>query len=87
MRKLKSSPLWEVEHELGNMARILDVWHDKTPVPLRRELRKRITRTERLTGRIRKQAIRLVGELVYPVRIAAVQEPSDPENRKHDDAG
>lgn len=58
--KPKKRPLLdEMEHELNRTQMLLNIWHEKTPAPLRRELRRRISFMGRVTSAVRKTVHRI----------------------------
>jgi hypothetical protein len=70
MERPKRHPLWDIEHELNNMLRILDVWHQKMPTVPRRELRKRISASERMIRGVRNSAVKLLATVIYPLSVS-----------------
>jgi hypothetical protein len=78
MAKRHTHHLWDIEHELSNMQRLLDVWSQEIPAPLRKEFAKLIASIETSIRRQRQSALKFAVEVSYPAPVAAGQKADDP---------
>jgi hypothetical protein len=53
MKPLEHHPLDELDHDISSMLRLLDVWHQKIPPPLRRRFHKYLVEMGEYTQKAR----------------------------------
>ena len=65
--------LFDIEHALSNMERLLHVWHDNIPQPVADEFWRRIGEIGKLTQDLRLLLTVLLARSIYPMRVARIR--------------